>query len=226
LVTGPTGSGKSTTLAAMLDLINSEQAVHIITIEDPIEYLHPHKKSVINQREVYSDTPSFSLALRDALREDPDVILVGELRDLDTISTAITAAETGHLVFATLHTNDAVQTVDRIIDVFPPHQQQQIRTQISITLQAVVAQQLVMKQDGSGRIPVVEIMIVNSAIRNLIREGKTYQLYSVIETGREQGMQTLDQALTDLIKRGAIHQADALAVTRDPDNLRKKITGG
>jgi len=226
LVTGATGSGKSTTLAAMLDLINSERSCHIITLEDPIEYFHHHKKSLVSQREIGQDTASFALALREALRQDPDVILVGEMRDLETISIAITAAETGHLVLGTLHTTDAVQTVDRIIDVFPPHQQQQVRTQISITLQAVVAQQLLMKSDGSGRMPVVEIMIVNSAIRNLIREGKSYQLYSVIETGREQGMQTLDQGLTDLIKRGMINQAEALIVTRDPESLKKKITGG
>jgi len=223
LITGATGSGKSTTLAAIVDLINKERSCHIITLEDPIEYFHSHKKSLVSQREIGEDTSSFTWALREAVRQDPDVILVGEMRDLETISIAITAAETGHLVLATLHTTDAVQAIDRIIDVFPPHQQQQVRTQISITLQAVVAQQLAMHSDGKSRVPVVEIMIVNPAIRNLIREGKTYQIYSVIETGKEQGMQTLDQALQELIARKQIKQSDAFQITRDPDNLRKKI---
>jgi len=223
LITGATGSGKSTTLATMVDLINSERSCHIITLEDPIEYFHSHKKSLVSQREIGQDTSSFAFALREALRQDPDVILVGEMRDLETIGIAITAAETGHLVLATLHTTDAVQTIDRIIDVFPPHQQQQIRTQISITLQAVVSQQLVMATDGKGRVPCVEIMIVNSAIRNLIREGKTYQIYSVIETARDQGMQTLDQALQDLINRKRIDSAEAFQITRDPDNLKKRL---
>lgn len=225
LVTGATGSGKSTTLAAIVDLINAERSCHIITLEDPIEYFHSHKKSLVSQREIGEDTASFSFALRETLRQDPDVILVGEMRDLETISIAITAAETGHLVLATLHTTDAVQTIDRIIDVFPPHQQQQIRTQISITLQAVVSQQLVIKSDEQGRVPVVEIMVVNSAIRNLIREGKTYQIYSVIETCREQGMQTLDQALQELLKRKLIGTDEAMQVTRDPENLKKKLGG-
>lgn len=223
LLTGATGSGKSTTLAAIVDLINSERSCHIITLEDPIEYFHSHKKSLVSQREIGQDTASFSFALRETLRQDPDVILVGEMRDLETISIAITAAETGHLVLATLHTTDAVQTIDRIIDVFPPHQQQQIRTQISITLQAVVSQQLVMRTDDSGRVPCVEIMIVNSAIRNLIREGKTYQIYSVIETARDQGMQTLDQALQDMITSKKIATEDAFQITRDPDNLKKRL---
>ncbi|MBU1086274.1 MAG: type IV pilus twitching motility protein PilT [Candidatus Omnitrophica bacterium] len=223
LVTGSTGSGKSTTLAAIVDLINAERSCHIITLEDPIEYFHSHKKSLVSQREIGQDTASFALALREALRQDPDVILVGEMRDLETISIAITAAETGHLVLATLHTTDAVQTIDRIIDVFPPHQQQQVRTQISITLQAVVSQQLIIKSDVQGRVPVVEIMVVNSAIRNLIREGKTYQIYSVIETCREQGMQTLDQALQELLNRKLIGTDEAMQVTRDPENLKKKL---
>ncbi|MCG2712908.1 MAG: type IV pilus twitching motility protein PilT [Candidatus Omnitrophica bacterium] len=223
LITGSTGSGKSTTLAAIVDLINSERSCHILTLEDPIEYFHSHKKSLVSQREIGQDTASFSLALREALRQDPDVILVGEMRDLETISIAITAAETGHLVLATLHTTDAVQTIDRIIDVFPPHQQQQIRTQISITLQAVVSQHLVMCSDETGRVPCLEIMIVNSAIRNLIREGKTYQIYSVIETARDQGMQTLDQALQDLIINKKILSDEALQITRDPDNLKKRL---
>ncbi|MFH1063197.1 MAG: type IV pilus twitching motility protein PilT [Candidatus Omnitrophota bacterium] len=225
LVTGATGSGKSTTLAAIVDLINAERSCHIITLEDPIEYFHSHKKSLVSQREIGQDTSSFAFALRETLRQDPDVILVGEMRDLETISIAITAAETGHLVLATLHTTDAVQTIDRIIDVFPPHQQQQIRTQISITLQAVVSQQLVITSDEQGRVPVVEIMVVNSAIRNLIREGKTYQIYSVIETCREQGMQTLDQALQELLKRKLIGTDEAMQVTRDPENLKKKLVG-
>ena len=223
LITGATGSGKSTTLATIVDLINSERSCHIITLEDPIEYFHSHKKSLVSQREIGQDTASFSFALREALRQDPDVILVGEMRDLETIGIAITAAETGHLVLATLHTTDAVQTIDRIIDVFPPHQQQQIRTQISITLQAVVSQQLVMRSDETGRVPCVEIMVVNSAIRNLIREGKTYQIYSVIETARDQGMQTLDQALQDLITNKKIETEEAFQVTRDPDNLKKRL---
>ncbi|MBU4304294.1 MAG: type IV pilus twitching motility protein PilT [Candidatus Omnitrophica bacterium] len=223
LVTGATGSGKSTTLAAIVDLINKERNCHIITLEDPIEFFHSHQKSLVSQREIGQDTASFALALREALRQDPDVILVGEMRDLETISIAITAAETGHLVLATLHTTDAVQTIDRIIDVFPPHQQQQVRTQISITLQAVVSQQLVLNAEGKKRIPVVEIMLVNSAIRNLIREGKTYQIYSVIETCRDQGMQTLDQALHDLINRKVIEPKEAFQITHNPETLKKKL---
>ncbi|MCM8813127.1 MAG: type IV pilus twitching motility protein PilT [Candidatus Omnitrophica bacterium] len=223
LVTGATGSGKSTTLATLVDLINTERSCHIVTLEDPIEFFHTHKKSLVSQREIGHDTASFSLALREALRQDPDVLLVGEMRDLETISIAITAAETGHLVLGTLHTTDAVQTIDRIIDVFPPHQQQQIRTQISITLQAVIAQQLVLKSDGKGRLAAVEVMVVTPAIRNLVREGKTYQIYSVIEMGREQGMQTLDQALQHLISQRLIAASEAFQVTRDPENLKKKL---
>ncbi|MFH1776971.1 MAG: type IV pilus twitching motility protein PilT [Candidatus Omnitrophota bacterium] len=223
LVTGATGSGKSTTLATMLDFINNERSGHIITLEDPIEYFHRHKKSIISQREIGTDSSSFSIALKEAMRQDPDVILVGEMRDLETIAIAITAAETGHLVLGTLHTTDAVQTIDRIIDVFPPYQQQQIRSQLSITLKSVIAQQLLLKADKSGRIPVVEIMIVTPAIQNLIREAKTYQVYSVIETGKDMGMQTLDHALVYLVSKKTITLDEALTIARDPDELKKKF---
>ena len=195
LVTGPTGSGKSTTLAALIDIINSTRACHVITLEDPIEYLHKHRRAMINQREIGTDTKSFAAALRAALREDPDVILVGEMRDLETTSIALTAAETGHLVFATLHTNDSVQTVDRIIDQFPPHQQQQVRVQLAAVLQGVVSQQLLRRADGRGRVAVVEVLIETPAVRTLIREGKTHQLYSVIQTGGRLGMQSRDAHL-------------------------------
>lgn len=223
LVTGPTGSGKSTTLAAMIDLVNTEQACHIITIEDPIEYLHPHKKSIVNQREVYSDTPSCSLALRDALREDPDVILVGEMRDLETISTAITAAETGHLVFATLHTNDAVQTIDRIIDVFPEGQQSQIRLQTSLALQGVISQRLIPTADGKGRVAAIEAMSVTPAVANLIRERKTHQIYSMIETGAKEGMLSMNQSLADLCKARIIRIGDALSYSNKPELLKRML---
>ncbi|MBU1087427.1 MAG: type IV pilus twitching motility protein PilT [Candidatus Omnitrophica bacterium] len=223
LVTGPTGSGKSTTLAAMIDLVNSEQACHIITIEDPIEYLHPHKKSIVNQREVYSDTPSCSLALRDALREDPDVILVGEMRDLETISTAITAAETGHLVFATLHTNDAVQTIDRIIDVFPEGQQSQIRLQTSLALQGVISQRLIPTADGKGRVAAIEAMSVTPAVANLIREKKTHQIYSMIETGAKEGMLSMNQSLADLCKARLIRIGDAITYSNKPELLKRML---
>jgi len=204
LVTGPTGSGKSTTLAAVIDEINNTREDHILTIEDPIEFLHSHKRCLVNQRELGSDAISFSEGLRAALREDPDVILVGEMRDLETIQTALTAAETGHLVLATLHTQDAPQTIDRIIDVFPPHQQQHVRVMLSVALQGVVAQQLLATADGAGRIPAVEILIPTPAVRNLIREGKTHQLYSAIQTGAEHGMQTMDSALVELVRAGRI----------------------
>ncbi|MDD5746156.1 MAG: type IV pilus twitching motility protein PilT [Candidatus Omnitrophica bacterium] len=223
LVTGPTGSGKSTTLAAMIDLVNREQACHIITIEDPIEYLHPHKKSVVNQREVYADTPSFSLALRDSLREDPDVILVGEMRDLETISTAITAAETGHLVFATLHTNDAVQTIDRIIDVFPEGQQSQIRLQTSLALQGVISQRLIPCADGKGRVAAIEAMNVTPAVANLIREKKTHQIYSLIETGVKEGMLSMNQSLADLCKARRIRIGDAITYSNKPELLKRML---
>lgn len=221
LMTGPTGSGKTTTLAALIDLINTNRSCHIITLEDPIEFLHKHKKSVINQREVGTDTDSFSSALRAALREDPDVILVGEMRDLETIQTALTAAETGHLVFATLHTNDATQTVDRIIDVFPPHQQQQIRMQLSVTLQGIVAQQLIPKFNQPGRVLATEILIANSAIRNLIREGKTYQIPSALQTGGKLGMQTLDASLKSLYQRRLISLQEAMMRASDQEEFKR-----
>ncbi|MCC7543143.1 type IV pilus twitching motility protein PilT [bacterium] len=208
LVTGPTGSGKSTSLAAMVDRINREKALHIITIEDPIEYQHHHKKSIVVQREVHFDTPSFSAALRSALREDPDVVLIGEMRDLETISTAITVAETGHLVLATLHTNSAASSIDRMIDVFPPHQQQQIRIQLSGILQAVVAQRLI-PMIGGGRLAAAEILMVTPAVRNIIREGKTHQLDGVIQTGAEYGMQSMDATLAHLIHEGKISYEEA-----------------
>lgn len=208
LVTGPTGSGKSTTLAAMVDRINRERAMHIITIEDPIEYQHHHKKSIVVQREVHFDTPSFSAALRSALREDPDVALIGEMRDLETISTAITVAETGHLVFATLHTNSAAQSIDRMIDVFPPHQQTQVRIQLASVLQGIVAQRLI-PMVGGGRIAAAEIMVVTPAVRNIIREGKTHQLDAVIQTGAQYGMQSMDATLSHLIHEGKITYEEA-----------------
>lgn len=208
LCTGPTGSGKSTTLASMLDLINQTRTCHIVTLEDPIEYLHSHKKSLLHQREIGSDTFSFANGLRSALRQDPDVILVGEMRDLETISIAIEAAETGHLVFATLHTNDAPGTIDRVIDVFPPNQQQQIRTQLATVLQGVIAQQLLKRADGTGRVAALEIMVVNPAIRNLIRENKAHQIYSVMQTGAKFGMQTMDACLIRLCREGAISFAE------------------
>ncbi len=218
LVTGPTGSGKSTTLAAMINKINSERAAHIITIEDPIEYTHRSKKSVIVQREVHYDTYSFSAALRSALREDPDVVLVGEMRDLETIASAITIAETGHLVFATLHTNSAAQSIDRMIDVFPPHQQPQIRAQLSNILAAIVSQRLV-PAIGGGRIASAEIMIATPAVRNIIREGKAHQLDAVIQTGAEFGMQSMDKTLVQLIHSGTITYDEARNYAIDIDEL-------
>ena len=203
LVTGPTGSGKSTTQAAMIDKINTERAVHIITIEDPIEYQHHHKKSIIVQREVHFDTLTFGAGLRSALREDPDVILIGEMRDLETISTAVTLAETGHLVLATLHTNSASQSIDRMIDVFPPHQQQQIRIQLSNVLQAIISQRLI-PMVGGGRVAAAEILVVNAAVRNIIRDAKTHQIDAVIQTGAEAGMQTMDITLVKLVHEGKI----------------------
>ena len=223
LVTGPTGSGKSTTLAAMVNQINSERSVHIITIEDPIEYLHTHKFSIVNQRELGMDTKSFGNALRSALREDPDVILVGEMRDLDTISTAITCAETGHLVLATLHTNNAPQTVDRIVDVFPPEQQEQIRFMLSNNLEAVVCQQLLPRAGMPGRVCSMEIMMATPAIRNLIREAKAHQVTSVIQTSANVGMQTMDQALRDLYQRGLISYDEALTRAMNPDEFKTMV---
>ena len=223
LVTGPTGSGKSTTLAAMIDLINTERHEHILTIEDPIEFLHPHKSCIVNQREVGSDAQTFALGLKAALREDPDVILVGEMRDLDTISTALTAAETGHLVFATLHTQDCAQTVDRIIDVFPPSQQDQVRVQLSVALQGVCTQQLLPTADGRGRILAAEVLVPTPAVRNLIREGKTHQIYSAIQTGGSFGMQTMDSALADLVRRNVITRELAEARSSSPDELKRLL---
>lgn len=224
LVTGPTGSGKSTTLAAMIHKINNERAEHIITIEDPIEYTHRSKKSVIVQREVHYDTYSFSAALRSALREDPDVVLIGEMRDLETIASAITIAETGHLVFATLHTNSAAQSIDRMIDVFPPHQQPQIRSQLSNILMAIVSQRLI-PQIGGGRIASAEILVATPAVRNIIREGKTHQLEAVIQTGAEFGMQSMDKTLVNLIHNGTISYDDARMVAVDPDELDRLMRG-
>jgi twitching motility protein PilT len=221
LVTGPTGSGKSTSLAAMIDEINSTRDEHIMTIEDPIEFLHGHKRCIVNQRELGSDAHSFADALKAALRQDPDVILVGEMRDLETISTALTAAETGHLVFATLHTQDAAQTIDRIIDVFPAHQQGQVRVQLSVALQGIVTQQLLPNADGSGRVAACEVLVPNPAIRNLIREGKTHQIYSVLQTGSATGMQTMDTALATLVRSGQISQKLAEARSSTPDELRR-----
>lgn len=222
LVTGPTGAGKSTTLASMIDIINRERDCHIMTIEDPIEYLHTHRRSMVNQRELGQDTNSFENALRAVLREDPDVILVGELRDLETIGTAITMAETGHLVFATLHTRNAPQTIDRIIDVFPAHQQDQIKVQLANALEAIVAQ-LLLPRVGGGRVPAVEIMLATSAVRNLVREGRSEQLYSVIETGAQVGMQTMDRSLVHLLRRGAITIETANTTTLDPDNFQRLL---
>jgi twitching motility protein PilT len=224
LVTGPTGSGKSTTLASMVHKINMEQAKHIITIEDPIEYTHNSKKSVIVQREVHYDTYSFSAALRSALREDPDVVLIGEMRDLETIASAITIAETGHLVFATLHTNSAAQSIDRMIDVFPPHQQPQIRSQLSNILMAICSQRLV-PAIGGGRIAAAEILIGTPAVRNIIREGKTHQLDAVIQTGAEFGMQSKDKQLVTLIHQGTVSYDEARTVAVDIDELDRLMRG-
>ncbi len=223
VVTGPTGSGKSTTLAAMVDVVNTERSGHIMTVEDPIEFLHKHKKCVVNQREIGADTHSFASALKHVLRQDPDVILVGEMRDLETISTAITAAETGHLVFATLHTQDAPQTIDRIIDVFPPHQQQQVRVQLSTTLQGVVTQQLIPTIDGQGRVAAAEVMIATPGIRNLVREGKVHQIYSAMQAGGRYGMQTMDMSLASHVKAGRISQQMAFERCHDPEELQRLV---
>ncbi|MDQ1576190.1 MAG: twitching motility protein PilT [Microbacteriaceae bacterium] len=223
LVTGPTGSGKSTTLAAMIDLVNSTRADHIVTVEDPIEFLHNHKKSIVNQREVGADTHSFAAALKHVLRQDPDVILIGELRDLETISVALTAAETGHLVFATLHTQDAPGTIDRVIDVFPPHQQGQVRAQLAATLQGVVCQTLVKRANGKGRAVATEVLVTTPAIANLIREGKTYQIASMMQAGRGQGMHTMDQHLADLVNSGVITHQAALDKAHDPEGIGRLI---
>jgi twitching motility protein PilT len=224
LVTGPTGSGKSTTLAAMVDYINKERSCHILTLEDPIEYLHKHVKSMVNQREIGSDSSNFAVALRSALRQDPDVILVGEMRDLETMSIAVTAAETGHLVLSTLHTIGAAKTVDRIIDVFPPFQQQQIKVQLSTVLEGIISQQLLPKADGSGRIAATEVMVTNTALKNLIREGKTHQLQSLIQTGGKQGMKTMDGSLAELYKKGLITKEAALTYAVDKEMLERYLT--
>ncbi|NLM03715.1 MAG: type IV pilus twitching motility protein PilT [Clostridiales bacterium] len=223
LVTGPTGSGKSTTLAAMIDFMNDYRNDHILTLEDPIEYLHKHKNSMVNQREIGNDSSNFRDALRSALRQDPDVILVGEMRDLETISTAITAAETGHLVLSTLHTIGAAKTIDRIIDAFPPHQQQQIKVQLSTVLEGVISQQLLPKINESGRIAAFEIMVTNPAIRNLIREGKTHQIQTIIQTGSKFDMQTMDDSLIELYRRQIINKETLLKYAIDIDMIRRKM---
>jgi twitching motility protein PilT len=223
LVTGPTGSGKSTTLASIIDLINQRREAHVITLEDPIEYLYHHDKSIVNQREIGLDSDSYADALRAALREDPDVILVGEMRDLETISTAITAAETGHLVFSTLHTIGASSTVDRIIDVFPPHQQQHVRIQLANVLEAVISQQLIPTLDNRSRVAAFEVMHVNSAVRNMIREGKTHQLITVMQTNRKLGMITMDEAIIQLYQQRIISREMAIQFAQDPDTMQMKM---
>jgi twitching motility protein PilT len=226
LVTGPTGSGKSTSLASMIDEINESREEHILTIEDPIEFLHSHKKCMVNQRELGSDALGFGPALKGALRQDPDVILVGEMRDLETISTALTAAETGHLVFATLHTQSAAQTIDRIIDVFPSHQQDQVRVQLSVALQGVMTQTLIPTADGSARVVACETLVPTPAVRNLIREGKTHQIVSAMQTGGGVGMQTLDTALAALVRNGKITQRAAESRSSTPDELKRLMGAG
>jgi twitching motility protein PilT len=223
LVTGPTGSGKSTTLASLIDIVNRERSVHIMTVEDPIEFLHTHKRSLINQREVGEDTHSFAEALKHVLRQDPDVILVGEMRDLETISTALTAAETGHLVFATLHTQDAPQSIDRVIDVFPAHQQQQVRVQLAAALQGICTQQLLPTIDGEGRAVSCEVMVATPAIRNLIREGKTHQIYSMLQAGGKYGMVTMDMSLAQLVRSHRISLDVALERCANEEDLRRLL---
>jgi twitching motility protein PilT len=221
LVTGPTGSGKSTTLASLIDVVNRERACHIITIEEPIEFVHESKNALVSQRDVGSDTESFAVALRQALRQDPDVILVGEMRDLETISTAVTAAETGHLVFATLHTQDAAQTIDRIVDAFPSEQQEQVRIQVAATLQGIVTQQLVPTADGSARVAAAEVLVATPAIRNLVREGKVHQVFPMIQSGRKLGMNTMDEHLGTLVKEGRVTLDQALLRCRDANEVRR-----
>ncbi len=226
LVTGPTGSGKSTTLAAIIDKINNNREAHVITLEDPIEYLHQHKLSMVNQREIGLDSQSYASALRAALREDPDVILVGEMRDFETISVAITAAETGHLVLSTLHTIGAASTVDRVIDVFPPHQQQQVRVQFANVLEAVISQQLIPKADGTGRVAAFEVLHANHAVRNLIREGKSHQLMTVMQTNRKLGMIAMDEAIMQLYREQKITKELAIQFAQDPDTMANRLMGG
>ena len=221
LVTGPTGSGKSTTLACLINLINEKHKGHILTVEDPIEFVYENKNCVIRQRELGQQTKSFAAALKHALRQDPDVVLIGEMRDLETIAAALTVAETGHLVFGTLHTTDAAQTVDRIIDVFPAHQQQQVRTQLSNSLKAVIGQTLLPRAGGKGRVAAREIMLVTPAIANLIREGKTHQIYGAIDTGARVGMVSLDKSLSDLARKGVISTDEALAKANRPEMIRQ-----
>jgi len=226
LVTGPTGSGKSTTLASLIDVINSTREEHIMTVEDPIEFLHRHKKCIVNQRELGSDALSFGDALKAALRQDPDVILVGEMRDLETIGTAITAAETGHLVFATLHTQDTPQTIDRIIDVFPPEQQGQVRAQLSVALQGIMTQTLLPTADGSGRVVATEVLVPTPAVRNLIREAKSHQIYSVLQTGASHGMQTMDSSLAQLVRAGKVNRQLAESRAHAPEEFRRLLGHG
>ena len=221
LVTGPTGSGKSTTLAAVVDLANRSRKDHIMTVEDPIEFLHSHQGCIVNQREVGEDTYSFKAALKHVLRQDPDIILVGEMRDLETIEIALTAAETGHLVMATLHTQDAAQTIDRVIDVFPPSQQQQVRVQLAGAIQGVVCQQLLRTVDGKGRVVATEVLVATPAIRNLIREGKTHQIYSTLQAGAKHGMLTMDQHLAELVKAGRVTYEAALAKCHHVDDFTR-----
>jgi twitching motility protein PilT len=227
LVTGVTGSGKSTSLAAMIDRINETESLHILTVEDPVEYVHHHKRSLVNQREIHADTQSFKKALRSALRQDPDVVLVGELRDLETIESALTIAETGHLTFATLHTSSCVQTINRIIDVFPAHQQPQVRAQLSLVLEGVLCQSLIPKASGKGRALALEVMVPNSAIRNLIRDDKVHQIYGTMQTGQlKYGMQTFNQSLSELVLKGDIAQDVAMSYSSSPDELRELINRG
>ncbi|GAB4330299.1 MAG: type IV pilus twitching motility protein PilT [Candidatus Abyssubacteria bacterium] len=226
LVCGPTGSGKSTTLAALINKINTERRCHVVTIEDPIEYLHQHKQSIVNQREVYSDTHSFAHALKHILRQDPDVIMIGEMRDLETIDAAITVAETGHLVFATLHSNDATQTINRIVDVFPPHRQTQVRTQLSFVIEGVLVQRLLPRKDMNGRVLALEIMVATPAIRSLIREEKLHQIYSSISTGGALGMQTMNQSLYKLYKSGQISYEVALESSANQEDLLRLMGKG
>ncbi len=227
LVTGPTGSGKSTTLASIIDKINTERHEHIVTIEDPIEYLHPHKSCIVNQRELGADTQSFKKALRHILRQDPDVVLIGEMRDLETIEAALVISETGHLAFATLHTNSAVQTVNRILDVFPPHQQPQVRAQLSFVLEGVLSQNLLPRANGPGRVLAIEVMVPNPAIRNLIREDKVHQIYSQMQVGQAKfGMQTFNQSLAALFQKHLITIDEAIGRSSDPEELRNLLTSG